>query len=45
LQADWWTSFAWLGAPADFLAIALWFGAAPPGTYMGGMLAALTPAG
>ena len=42
LQASWWQSFAWLGAPADILAIALWFGAIPPGTYVGGMLAALT---
>jgi len=42
LSTDWWTMFAWVGAPAAVAAIALWFGAVPPGTYIGGMMAALT---
>lgn len=42
LDATWWTYFAWVGAPANIAAIALWFAAVPPGTYIGGMMAALT---
>lgn len=42
LEAPWWQLFAWVGAPANIAAIALWFAAVPPGTYVGGMLAALT---
>jgi len=42
LDASWWQLFAWVGAPANIAAIALWFAAVPPGTYIGGMLAALT---
>lgn len=40
--AAWWELGAWLGAPLTILAIALWFGAVPVGTYVGGVLAALT---
>jgi len=42
LGANWWTMFAWVGAPSTIAAIALWFAAVPPGTYVGGMMAALT---
>jgi hypothetical protein len=42
IGADWWQLFAWVGAPATVAAIALWFAAVPPGTYVGGMMAALT---
>ena len=42
IGAEWWQMFAWVGAPADIAAIALWFMAVPPGTYVGGMMAALT---
>ena len=42
MDASWWQLFAWVGAPANIAAIALWFAAVPPGTYVGGMLAALT---
>ena len=42
IGADWWQLFAWVGAPATIAAVALWFAAVPPGTYVGGMMAALT---
>lgn len=42
LGQSWWTFGAWLGAPATILAVALWFGAVPMGTYVGGVFAALT---
>lgn len=41
LGAEWWRMFAWLGAPTTIAAIALWFGAVPPGMYAGGVLAAI----
>lgn len=42
LDQAWWTNAAWVGAPATLLAIALWAGAVPPGTYAGGALAVAT---
>ncbi len=42
LGASWWEMGAWLGAPMTIIAIVLWFGAVPMGTYVGGVLAALT---
>ena len=42
LQVSWWAWGAWLGAPLTIVAIVLWFGAIPSGTYAAGVLAALT---
>ncbi len=42
LGAGWWVYGAWLGAPLTMVAVLLWFGAVPMGTYLGGVLAALT---
>ena len=42
MSQNWWVLFAWVGAPATLLAVLLWFGAVPMGTYAGGVLAALT---
>jgi hypothetical protein len=42
LGAAWWPLGAWLGAPLTIVAIALWFGSVPAGTYAGGVLAAVT---
>ena len=42
LDAEWWRLGAWVGAPLTIVVVVLWYGAVPPGTYVGGVLAALT---
>lgn len=41
-QTEWWRTAAWVGAPTTLIGIALWAGSIPPGTYLGGLMAAAT---